>query len=58
MSTNTVEAIRGGAASEGWIYILLEGGPNYRYGGGQFARFNLSWDLRGERTGDGEPPKE
>jgi len=55
---SSLSAGRPGAASEGWIYILLEGGPNYRYGGGQFARFNLSWVLRGERTGDGEPPKE
>ena len=39
--------------SEGWIYLLYEGGPK---GGGTMARFNLSWVLAGESTGDGEVP--
>ncbi len=37
--------------SEGWIYLLYEGG-----GGGRVARFNLAWLLEGEPTGDGEVP--
>jgi sialidase-1 len=40
--------------SEGWIYLLYEGGPE---GGGTFCRFNLSWILAGERTADGEVPE-
>ena len=47
---------RPGTPSAGWIYILLEGGKKHRYGGGQFARFNLSWLLDGEKTGDGTVP--
>jgi sialidase-1 len=39
--------------SEGWIYIHFEGGPK---GGSTMARFNLSWALRGEPTGDGNIP--
>jgi len=42
--------------SEGWIYILLEGSEKHRYSGAQLARFNLSWLLEGEKTGDGELP--
>ena len=53
---SSLNAGRPGTRSEGWIYIQLEGGPQYRYGGGQFARFNLSWLLRGEKTGDGVVP--
>ena len=40
--------------SEGAIYLFFEGGPK---GGGTMARFNLSWLLEGEATGDGTPPK-
>lgn len=36
--------------SEGWIYLHFEGGPQ---GGSQVARFNLSWLLAGEPTGNG-----
>jgi len=36
--------------SEGWIYLQFEGGPK---GGSTVARFNLSWILEGEETGDG-----
>ena len=39
--------------SEGWIYLLYEGGKE---GGGTLARFNLSWVLDGEATGDGKVP--
>lgn len=39
--------------SEGWIYLCFETrGPNH----GNVARFNLSWLLEGEPTGDGEVP--
>jgi sialidase-1 len=44
-------------ASQGRIYLLFEGGPDGRYSAMQVARFNLSWILQGERTGDGEVPK-
>ncbi|MGA0845016.1 MAG: exo-alpha-sialidase, partial [Luteolibacter sp.] len=44
---------RPGTASEGWIYLLFEGGPE---GAGSMARFNLSWLLDGEPTGDGKVP--
>ncbi len=52
---SSLTAGRPGTASEGWIYLLFEGGPQ---GGGQLARFNLSWLLRGEPTGDGEIPSD
>ncbi|MDG2126830.1 MAG: sialidase family protein [Fuerstiella sp.] len=42
-----------GTPSEGWIYLHFEGGPG---GGSQVARFNLSWLLGGESTGDGKVP--
>ncbi len=44
---------RPGTKSEGWIYLLYEGGKE---GGGTLARFNLSWVLGGEATGDGKIP--
>jgi len=37
--------------TEGWIYLHFESG------GSKVARFNLSWLLGGESTGDGELPK-
>jgi hypothetical protein len=43
--------------SEGLIYLLFEGGPDGRYSAMQVARFNLSWILEGERTGNGEVPQ-
>lgn len=46
---------RPGTPSEGWIYLHFEGGPQ---GGSQVARFNLSWLLQGESTGDGKVPEE
>jgi len=42
-----------GTPSEGWIYLNFEGGPK---GGSTVARFNLSWLLEGEETGDGSLP--
>jgi len=43
-----------GTKSEGHIYLFFAGWPQ---GGGTMARFNLSWLLQGEKTGDGELPK-
>ena len=43
-------------ASEGWIYVLFEGGTKHRHEGGHGARFNLSWLLQGKTTGDGKLP--
>ena len=37
--------------SQGWIYLHFESD------GSKVARFNLSWLLKGEKTGDGEIPK-
>jgi len=48
---SSLSAGRPGTASEGWIYLLFEGGK-----AGHMARFNLSWLLDGERTGEGEIP--
>jgi sialidase-1 len=50
---SSLNAGRPGTASEGWIYLLFEGGPQ---GGGTVARFNLSWLLQGDKTGDGQLP--
>ena len=50
---SSLNAGRPGTPSEGWIFLLYEGGPQ---GGGTFARFNLSWLIEGEKTGDGEVP--
>jgi sialidase-1 len=51
---SSLDAGRPGTVSEGWIYLLFEGGPK---GGGTVARFNLSWLLGGEKTGNGEAPQ-
>ena len=48
---SSLNAGRPGTKSEGWIYLLFEGG------GARLARFNLSWLLGGEKTGDGDVPK-
>ena len=45
---------RGENASAGWIYLFYEHDP---FKGAHLARFNLSWLLGGESTGDGEIPK-
>ena len=50
---SSLTAGRPGTPSEGWIYLHFEGGPS---GGSQVARFNLSWLLAGEPTGDGTIP--
>ena len=50
---SSLNAGRPGTPSEGWIYHFFEGGPS---GGAQVARFNLSWLLAGESTGDGKGP--
>jgi sialidase-1 len=50
---SAMNAGRPGTPSEGWIYLLYEGGPQ---DGGTLARFNLSWMLAGETTGDGQVP--
>lgn len=48
---------RPGTPSEGWIYLLFEGGQRGPYDGGWIARFNLSWVLEGEATGNGVLPQ-
>ena len=51
---SSLNAGRPGTSSEGWLYLLFEGGQSHKYEGGHLARFNLSWLLEGEKTGDGE----
>jgi len=51
---SSLDAGRPGTKSEGHIYLLFEGGPQ---GGATMARFNLSWLLEGEKSGDGEVPE-
>jgi sialidase-1 len=51
---SSLTAGRPATATEGWIYLHFEGGPQ---GGSQVTRFNLSWLLAGEATGDGAIPK-
>jgi len=53
---SSMVAGRPGTASEGLIYLLFEGGPDGRYSAMRVARFNLSWILAGERTGNGKVP--
>jgi sialidase-1 len=45
---------RSQTSSAGWIYLNFEGGPQ---GGSTVARFNLSWLLEGDATGDGILPE-
>ena len=47
---SSLDAGRPGTPSEGWIYLL------YESRGGKVARLNLSWLLKGEKTGDSEVP--
>lgn len=54
---SSLVAGRPDTASQGRIYLLFEGGPDGRYSAMQVARFNLSWILEGERTGNGEVPQ-
>ncbi|MDP6523095.1 MAG: sialidase family protein [Kiritimatiellia bacterium] len=51
---SSLDAGRPGTVSEGWIYMQLEAGKKHRYQGAQSVRFNLSWVLGGEMTGNGE----
>ena len=51
---SSLTAGRPETASAGSIYLHFEGGPD---GGSQVARFNLSWLLKGEATGDGRLPE-
>lgn len=53
---SSLVAGRPGTATEGRIYLLFEGGPDGRYSAMRVARFNLSWILEGEPTGDGQVP--
>ncbi len=53
---SSLAAGRPGTPSEGWIYLQFEGGPSGPHSDCQIARFNLSWLLEGEPTGDGEVP--
>ncbi|MDF1862529.1 MAG: sialidase family protein [Verrucomicrobiales bacterium] len=48
---SSLNAGRPGTPSEGWIYLNFESEGNSKV-----ARFNLSWLLEGEATGDGEIP--
>lgn len=50
---SSMNAGRNDTSSEGYIYLMFEGGPG---GGAQVARFNLAWALQGALTGDGEIP--
>ena len=47
---SSLHAGRPGTPSEGWIYLHFESE------GSKIARFNLSWLLEGEETGDGSLP--
>ena len=51
---SSLAAGRPQTGSAGWIYVHFEGGPK---GGSTVARFNLSWLLAGETTGDGKVPR-
>ncbi|MFW6171887.1 MAG: sialidase family protein [Planctomycetota bacterium] len=50
---SSLTAGRPGTPSEGWIYLHFEGGSG---GGSNVARFNLSWLLEGQATGNGKLP--
>jgi len=47
---SSMNAGRPGTPSEGWIYLMPE------TAGAKVLRFNLTWLLGGEKTGDGEVP--
>ena len=46
----SIDVGRAGTATEGWLYLHFESE------GSKMARFNLSWLLEGEKTGEGELP--
>ena len=50
---SSLNAGRPGTPSEGRVYLFFAGWPK---GGGNMVRFNLSWLLEGEETGDGDLP--
>lgn len=45
---SSLAAGRPGTPSEGWIYLMFEGGDEHMYQGAQMARFNLTWLLDGK----------
>ena len=49
---SSLAAGRPGTPAEGWIYLHYEAAK-----GSKIARFNLSWLLEGEMTGDGSVPE-
>ncbi len=51
---SSLVAGRANTATEGWIYLHYEHDP---FKGAHLARFNLSWLLEGELTGDGNVPE-
>jgi sialidase-1 len=53
---SSLVAARPGTQTEGLVFLLFEGGLEGPYAAMQMARFNLSWIIKGERTGDGEIP--
>lgn len=53
---SSLGAGRPGTPGEGIIFLLFEGGPDNTYTAMQFVRFNLSWILQGELTGNGTIP--
>ena len=53
---SSLAAGRPGTPSEGMVYLLFEGGADHMYAGIMLARFNLSWVMQGESTGDGTAP--
>lgn len=50
---SSLAAGRPGTSSEGYVWMLYEGGENDCYEGGYIARFTLDWVRDGTLTGDG-----
>ena len=48
---SSMTAGRPGTPSEGWIYLMYEGGSGHMYQGAQVARFNLSWLIENHDVG-------
>ena len=53
---SSLGAGRPGTEGDGTIFLLFEGSPDHHYGAMHVARFNLSWILEGELTGNGVIP--
>ncbi len=51
---SSLTAGRNNTSTSGWIYLHYEHDP---FKGSYLTRFNLSWVLGGELTGDGDLPK-